>query len=75
MVLPTLQDLKLQGITLSNGESTTLVEFFMLSLRALWCSHRVSAYDCKSVDNGFNPQWDPPSEDFLPFLVILEITV
>ena len=64
MVLPTLQDLKLQGITLSNGESTTLVEFFMLSLAlALWRSHRVSAYDCKSVDNGFNHQWDSPSGD------------
>ena len=60
MILPTLQILKLQGITLSNGERTTLVEFCMLSPRALRRNHQVSAYDCKSVDNEFNPQWDPP---------------
>ena len=64
VVLPTLQDLKLQGKTMSNGARISLVYFCLLSYGALWCSHRVSSYGWRSDNHGCNPQWDPHSEDF-----------
>ena len=71
MVLPTLQDLKLQGITMSKGAQITLIYFCMWPQGALWCSYRVSAYNERSEVHGFNPLWDPHNADlFITFSVV-----